>query len=116
MPSAKDAHSLVSYYESAYTKHYGKKPVVNRYKARWGMDSILMDMPMKEAKALLDYYVESGNALNRDLEWFFYNYEKLRESYDKVRDDAVKRRILMEESRRRAEEWRKRGKQGITGN
>ena len=116
MPSAKDAHSLVTYYETAYRKHYGNKPNVNRYKARWGFDSVLMDMPLKDAKALIDYYVESGNARNRDLEWFFYNYDKLKESHEKIKDDVAKTKVLMEESRKRAEEWRARGKQGITGN
>lgn len=114
MPAAKDAHTLISYYETIYKRQYGTKPLLNRYKARWGFDSVLMDMPMAEAKALLDYYVESGNARNRDLEWFFYNYDKLREAHEKVKDDAVKRKALMEESRRRAEEWRRRGKRGIT--
>lgn len=116
MPSAKDAHTLISYFESAYQRQYGTKPNVNRYKARWGFDSVLMQMPMKDAKNLLDYYVESGNARNRDLEWFFYNYDKLIEAEARVRDDVQRTKALREESKKRAQEWRNRGKQGITGN
>lgn len=116
MPTAKDAHALISYYESVYKKAHGEKPQVNRYKARWGFDALLMDMPAKEAKELLDYYVESGLAIQRGLEWFFYHYDELLETKNKISDDVAKTKDLRSESRKRVEEWRARGKQGITGN
>lgn len=116
MPTAKDAHALVTYYEGIYKKAHGDKPVVNRYKARWGFDALLMDMPAKDAKALLDYYVDSGLAKQHNLEWFFYNYDAVMENRDKILDDVEKTKNLRAESRRRVEEWRARGKQGITGN
>ena len=116
MPSAKDAHALVTYFETLYQKQYRQKPSLNRYKGRWGFDSVLMDMTMKEAKELLTYYIESGMAKGRDLEWFFYNYDKIKETHERVKDDVERTKAIREESRKRAEEWRKRGKQGITGN
>lgn len=108
MATPKQAHALTSYFNKKYKEKYGVVPQSNRYAARWGFDSILMDMGESDVKALIDYYFTTANSQRHPLEWFFYNYDKLVESKrvaDTDRELLARRR---EESRKRAEEWRKR--------
>lgn len=116
MPAAKDCHALTSYYEKKYKEEYGSAPNVNRYTARWGFDSVLMSMGSTQAKELIDYYFTTPKTRLHDLDWFFYNYEKLIKSKQDGDADAAHRRKLMEESKQRAEKWRQSGKQGIADN
>lgn len=107
MPTPKQAHALVSYFQKQYEARYGCKPKrVNRYAARWGFDSILMDMSEDDAKSLIDYYLTTVSQNNHALDWFFYNYEKLIEAKEKHEKDAAALARIREESKKRAEEWR----------
>lgn len=116
MPAAKDCHALITYYIKGYEKKYNNTPNVNRYSARWGFDSVLTGMSMQHAKELLDYYFTTSSPRMHDLDWFFYNYEKLVKGMQDDREDGEHIRRLMEESKSRAEQWRQSGKQGITNN
>lgn len=116
MAAAKDAHALTSYYEKRYKEKYGTNPNVNRVTARWNFDSILKSMPTPLIKELIDYYFTTPPDRRHELEWFFYNYEKLVKAMYEAKDDAARRRKLMEESRIRAEQWRQSGKRGIADN
>lgn len=116
MATAKECHALISYFEKKYKEVYDKPPNVNRYSARWGFDSVLMSMGSTQAKELIDYYFTTPKTRLHDLDWFFYNYEKLVKGMQDSREDAAHRRKLMEESKKRAEQWRLSGKQGIADN
>lgn len=116
MATAKDCHSLTSYYEKLFKARYGEAPDVNRVTARWNFDSVLGGMNVRQAKELLDYYFTTPATKRHSLEWFFYNYEKLIKAMLNSRKEAERRKKLMEESKKRAEEWRKSGKQGIGDN
>lgn len=107
MPQAKDCHTLTAYYKKLYKEHYGAVPRVNEYKARWGFDAVLVSCDMTEAKELLEYYFRTISA-DHDLTWFFYHYTDLADQKDRDDSDAAEIKILMEQSRRRAEEWNKR--------
>lgn len=107
MATPKQAHALVTYYSQQYEKKYGFKPVANRYKARWGFDTVLMDMSPDATIALIDYYFETASPNGHDLEWFFYNYDKLVIAKQKRDEDVKSLTALREASKTRAEEWRK---------
>lgn len=113
MATAKDCHALTSYYVKGYEVRYGVKPNVNRNTARWGFDSMLQDLSMNHVRQLIDYYFTTPPTRRHDLDWFFYNYEKLNNAMSEAREDAKHRSKLMEESKQRAEAWRQSGKQGI---
>lgn len=106
MPAAKDCHTLTSYFEKQYKTKYGSAPVVNRNTARWSFDSILQGMSVPECKELIDYYLASASEKRHNLQWFFYNYDKLIESQRDAIDDAERRKRLREESQERARKWR----------
>jgi hypothetical protein len=111
--AAKDCHELTSYYAKVFKEKYGSAPNVNRHTARWGFDSVLQGMSKQEAKDLLDFYFETPSERKHNLDWFFYNYDKLVESKSDVEETRQQYQRLMEESKIRAEAWRKSGKQGI---
>jgi|SRR6478672_314766 len=113
MPTAKDCHTLTSYYVKGYKEKYGSDPNVNRVKARWDFDSILQSLSMTQVKELIDYYFTCPPTNRHELQWFFWNYEKLATAMLEARKDAEYRVKLMEESKIRAEKWRQSGKQGI---
>ena len=111
MATAKDCHTLTSYYVKKYKERYGVNPVVNRHSARWGFDSILVDLTMTEAKELLDFYFNTGSTKRHAIDWFLYNYEKLIEVQAKLKEDADHRAQLRKESELRAKEreiWQQR--------
>ena len=112
-PTAQQCHAMTTYFASGFKSKYGRSPVVNRHAARWGWESVLMDMPTTEAKALVDYYLETNSENNHSLDWFFYNYDKLILAMAERDKDREERRRLREESARRAAEWRARGNTGI---
>lgn len=105
MADAKTCHTLTSYFAQQYKLKFGTSPVLNRNKARWGFDSILYDLDIEETKQLIDFYLQTINK-TYELEWFFFNYDKLIELQEnKVQDDAHRAK-LREESKTRAKEWR----------
>lgn len=108
MVAPKDCHEMTTYYLGAYHDKYKRSPIVNRHKARWGFDSVLMDMSKSEAKELIDYYLSCSSTNGHSLEWFFYNYERLIEKRADYEKDQVERARLREESRRRVEEFNNR--------
>lgn len=115
MAAAKDCHALTSYYEKCYKEKYLHSPNINRWQARWMFDAVLGSMTAKQAKELIEYYFTTASAKGHDLDWFAYNYEKLVRSKQDAEEDRKHRKKLMEESRRRAEEWRKSGKSSLAG-
>lgn len=113
-PTAQACHAMTTYYVNTYTDYFDRAPRVNRNKARWGWDSILQDMSASEAKSLVDFWLSDSAAQNQDLDWFFYNYDKLIVMREEQEQAAARRRALMEQSRQRAIEWKERGNKTIT--
>lgn len=110
----KDAYTLTSYFEKVYKAKYGDRPNVNKYSARYGFDAILTQMSVDECKELIDFYFANDNLKHR-LEWFFYNYDKLIENKQQVDDDEARLKMMREQSKKRAEEWRKKVEDRTSG-
>lgn len=108
-PTAQQCHALTSYYVKAYTSRHKVAPSVNRNTARWGFESMLMDMPADEVKELIDFYLTTASARKHPLDWFFYNYERLVEDLEERRRDREERARLRKESEERTREWKRRG-------
>lgn len=107
MATPKECHALVTYFSKKYKEKYGIAPKVNRYSARWGFDSILMDMKSDEIMTIVDFYFETFNQSGHSLEWFFYNYDKLASAKEDRDKDAAELAVIRERTRKRTEEWRK---------
>lgn len=116
MAAVKDCHACTNYYIKKWEARYGHKPEVNMFAARWGFDSILMGMSVPVVKELIDYYFTTTPQRRYDLDWFFWNYEKLAKSKAEGHSDTEHKQRLLQESKSRAEQWRQSGKQGIADN
>ena len=114
-PTAQECHALTTKYIDLYTGRYGEKPQVNRYSARWGFESILMDYSYRQAVSLLEYFFSTYNDKGHPLDWFLYNYEKLVEKRDAAEKREVERAKMRKESEQRVKEWREHGNIGIEG-
>lgn len=115
-PTAQQCHAMTTYYVKLYKQKYGVDPQFNRHTARWGFESVLTDMPKDKAKKLLEFYFDTGSGNRHDLDWFFYNYDKLERSVSEVDKDRAHREKLRAESEERARRWRERGNTGIADN
>lgn len=105
-PTAQQCHALTTFYVNKYNEVVGSNPRVNRNKARWSFESILMDYTPSQVMTLIEFYLEHYDTPS--LEWFFYNYDKVEESMverQKQEDSAAKRRA---ETAKRLQEWRNR--------
>lgn len=107
MTTPKQAHALSTYFGKKFKERYGYEQKFNRNKARWSWDNLLMDYTLDETKALIDYYFETVSPNNHNLDWFFYNYDKLAEAKEKTDADRKRLEVIREASRKRSEEWRK---------
>jgi len=112
---AQECHALISYFCKKFKEKYGMEPVVNRHSSRWGFDSILQGMSPSEARQLIDYYFTTTQMKRHNLDWFFYNYDKLQEGRVESDKDKERREKMRRESEQRAKEWRERfGNKGVT--
>lgn len=102
--TAQQCHALTSYFIAA-CKDVGAEVKVNRNKARWGFEAVLMDYTPAQAHELIDFYVREY-AEKPSIDWFLYNYEKLDEAKTERDLRRLRVRRQMEESKKRAEEWR----------
>jgi hypothetical protein len=107
-PTAQQCHAMTTYFASQYADKVGKPAPVNRNKARWGFEAMLMDYTPGQARTLVDFYLEHWQLPN--IEWFLYNYEKvdlaLQEHNDREAMSAKRRAVTQQ----RLEEWRNRWK------
>jgi hypothetical protein len=108
MATPKEAHVLTSHFKKLWKEKYGTNPVINSHAVRWAFDNMLRDMGPVEAKALIDYYFETISTNQHSLDWFLYNYDKLQVAKTERDKDAASLARIRQESKRRAEEWRKR--------
>jgi hypothetical protein len=99
---------MTTYFASQYAAKVGSSAPVNRNKARWGFEAMLMDYTSEQARTLVDYYLEHWD--NPSIEWFLYNYEKvdvaLQEHNERELASAKRRAVTQQ----RLEEWRNRWK------
>lgn len=104
-PTPQQCHALITHYIARYEEVVGSKPSLNRNKARWGFESILMDHSAEESRSIIDYFLDHYEP---NIDWFLWNYEKVveaREEYVKNQDAINHRR---EETQKRLDAWRER--------
>jgi hypothetical protein len=92
------SYSLISFYEMLYSERYGKKPVINRYREKWGMQDVIDSVGFNRAKELLEYYFRT-NKNGHPMGWFFMNFDNI--------DKVLKQRIEDDENRKKLKELTK---------
>lgn len=105
-PTAQQCHAMTTYFVNEYSEVVGRSPVVNRNKARWGFEAVLMDYSAAKTKELIDFYLTSET--NPTLDGFLYNYDKVVVNIqDRVERDKS-RESRREATQERLERWRNR--------
>ena len=101
----KYSQALVSQFVKEYSVKYGKAPSdLNRYRDRWGFQSMIEDLGKARAQELITFYLKSTRA-SHPVSYLLYNYDKINDTMEENEQDLENRRLLMEETRRRVEEW-----------
>lgn len=89
----KDAYSLLSEYSRLYQARYAQPPIVNKYKEKWGMSSLVEDFGREGVSRTLAYYFKT-NREGHSLSWFYNNFSNIHlsrlasEKDDKIRAAA----------------------------
>ena len=69
----KESYSLLSSYIGLHRDKYGASPVINKYKEKWAMQSLIDDFGVEEVESSLSYYFKLPKE-NHPLTWFFNNF------------------------------------------
>jgi hypothetical protein len=89
--SDKDAYSLLSEYSRLYQTRYSQSPVINKYKEKWGMSSLVEDFGKEGVSKTLLYYFKT-NREGHSLSWFYNNFSNIHSSRLSSEKDAIIRR------------------------
>lgn len=104
--TSKEVHTLISYYLKKYGERYERDPRdFNRFRDKWGFQSMIEQYGLAGAKDVVDYYM-STRRVGHPVNYLLYNYEKLYEIMMDKRKDKENRERLIRESKKRVEEWR----------
>jgi hypothetical protein len=89
----KSAYSLLSEYSALYKIKYGRPPIINKYKEKWGMLSLIEDFGEEGVSKTLKYYFKI-NREGHSLPWLYNNFSSIHlsrlaaEKDDKIRAAA----------------------------
>lgn len=75
----KESYMLLSLYNTLYRDHYNSSPLVNKYKEKWAMQSIIDDFGVENVSITLQYYFKLSKE-NHPLSWFFNNFSAIHTS------------------------------------
>lgn len=104
--TTQQTHALISLFLKCYKARYGKEPInFNRYRDKWGFQSMAEDLGIDRAKEVIEYYFETGKA-GHPTSHLLNNYDKINAHMIDREKDAINRKKLMLESQKRVEEWR----------
>lgn len=102
----KQPYALLSLYERLYQEKYNKKPVINRYREKWGMVDVIDSVGFDRAKDLLEYYFRT-NKVGHPITWFFSNFDTMHKMLEQRTLDEEHRKKLREQTRLMVEELEK---------
>lgn len=97
------SYALISLYENLYLDKYGKRPVVNRYREKWGMQDVIDSVGYDRAKELLDYYFKT-NKPGHPVNWFFMNFDSMDKMLYQKAEDEINRKKLKQLTKQMVEE------------
>lgn len=90
-------------YESLYQKKYGKKPTINRYREKWGMQDVIETVGFDRAKELIEYYFKT-NKSGHPVGWFFLNFDNIDRMLYEKKEDEINRKKLKALTKQMVEE------------
>lgn len=103
---AQQANALITRYIKAYTEKYGTAPLINRYRDKWGFQSMIEDLGNADAALAIDYYLVRNGP--HTLVELFRSYDALHTQ--RLAEEEDQRRVarLHLETAQRVKEWKER--------
>lgn len=103
---SKQAHAIITYYQTKYKAKFGRRAIVNRNTLQWSVANILKDLTVKEIKNLIDFYISTDK--NPSLKTFCYDYDEIYQRMDLEAKDLEERKALLKKTQKDVEEFRRR--------
>jgi hypothetical protein len=101
------AQALLSLFIKKYTERYGFEPSINRYRLKWGAVDFVDSVGYTRAKEIVEYYMTLDS--KHSFEALLATFDKVGAAMDERHEDNARRAKLREETRRRVEEYERRG-------
>lgn len=99
----KNSYALLSEYVGLYRNKYGQNPIINKYKEKWAMQSLIDDFGVEDVGLTLEYYFKVTKE-GHPLSWFFNNFSTLYSSKKNAeKDEDVRMAARQRTSELRAE-------------
>ena len=93
------AYKLISEYIRLYKQKYSTAPIINKYREKWGMLSLVEDFDEEPVSIALQHYF-SLNKEGHSLAWFYNNFVTVHSSRLAAEKDD---RVRAEQRRKTAE-------------
>lgn len=100
----KQGNALVTLFIKSYTEKYGHAPTLNRYKAKWGFQSMIEDLGYERSQEVIAYYFRTGKQ-GHPVEFLHMNYEKIVDYAEERKRDEEKREELRRLTEQQVKEW-----------
>lgn len=100
----KQTHGLIGKYIQLWTAKYRKAPVINRYREKWGFQSMIEDLGYDRALKVTEYYFKTDHP-GHPVNYLLFNYDKFHNILNELEDDEVNREKLRRATEARVREW-----------
>lgn len=74
--SFKTEYAFLDMYKKLYAERYQNVPMINKYKEKWIVSSLIEDYGRDHIFECLEFYFKTGKP-DHPLSWFFSNFDKL---------------------------------------
>lgn len=101
---AQQANALITKYVKLYTDKHGKTPTINRYRERWGFQSIIEDLGRDDANKVVEYYI-GLRKVDHPVPELLRSYDELHKNRLADEKDIKDREKLAVETARRVKEY-----------
>lgn len=102
--SAKNqSNVLINLFISKYQQKYGKKPVLNRFRERWGFQDMIDSVGFEDSQRIIEFYFEIP-ATSHTCKHLFYNFDNMLSNMEAREQDRAERRRIMEQTKQRMKE------------
>lgn len=99
------AKPLLDLYAVCYKEKYGKAPVLNRHRDKWGFVDMLEDLDFEQCKELIEYYFRTTRP-GHPLVGLFNNYDSLWKTKIDLDEDRRKKKELLAATKAKVKEMK----------
>lgn len=100
----KHGNALVTLFIKLYTEKYSAAPKLNRYKAKWGFQSMVEDLGYERSQEVVHYYFRTSKQ-GHPVEFLHMNYEKIADYNEERKRDEAMRAELRRQTEQQVKEY-----------